>query len=255
MAFDASIAPGRSIRDAHLPQRAHIARGAHTPARRTVTDYDQILPTIKRETLGDQVAETLRNLISTDQLKPGDRIIEAEWAARFNVSRGPIRDAIRTLATEGLIVCPTGSSAYVAEPQCDELRVLVGLRYRMEEYAVELATRHITPEGIDELRVIIDEMREAQAAGDDERQRELDVRYHRTLWGWAGSKRLTELLSLAISPLMLSRLWSSWDGDIVDAHEQIMNAIAAGDVEGACASLRAGLDISLAGLDHYCHEE
>ena len=219
-----------------------------------MSEYDQTLPTIRRETLGDQVAETLRNLISTDQLKPGDRIIEAEWAARFNVSRGPIRDAIRALATEGLVVCPTGSSAYVAEPQCDEMRVLVGLRYHMEEYAVELATRRITPEGIDELRGIIAEMRAAREAGDDERQRTLDVLYHRTLWGWAGSKRLVELLSLAISPLMLSRLWHNHQGDVVSAHEHIMNAIAAGDVDGARARLRENLDMSLTTLDRFCHD-
>jgi DNA-binding GntR family transcriptional regulator len=220
-----------------------------------VTVFDDQLPIIQRETLGAQVAETLRNLISTDQLRPGDRIIEAEWAARFGVSRGPIRDAIRVLATEGLVACPTGGSAYVAEPQCDELRVLVGLRYRMEEYAVELAICRITPEGIEELRGIIAEMRMARESGDDERQRELDVRYHRALWGWAGSKRLVELLSLAISPLMLSRLWHNHEGDVVAAHEQIVNAIATGDLEGARASLRANLATSLASLARYCRED
>lgn len=213
------------------------------------------LPAIRRDSLGAQVAETLRHLISTDQLKPGDRIIEAEWATRFGVSRGPIRDAIRTLATEGLLACPTGGSAHVAEPQCEELQILVGLRYRMEEYAVELAIRRITPEGIEELRGIIAEMYAAWAAGDERRQRELDLCYHRTLWGWTGSRRLEELLSLAISPLMLSRLWHNHEGDVVAAHEQIVNAIATGDLEGARASLRANLATSLASLARYCRED
>jgi DNA-binding GntR family transcriptional regulator len=203
------------------------------------------LPAIRRDSLGAQVAETLRHLISTDQLKPGDRIIEAEWATRFGVSRGPIRDAIRTLATEGLLACPTGGSAHVAEPQCEELQILVGLRYRMEEYAVELAIRRITPEGIEELRGIIAEMYAAWAAGDERRQRELDLCYHRTLWGWTGSRRLEELLSLAISPLMLSRLWLSHNADIVAAHERTLEAIASGDVEAACRNLRQGLPVAL----------
>ena len=210
-----------------------------------MTAQDRKIPTIRRDTLGDQVAETLRNLISTDQLKPGDRIIEAEWAARFNVSRGPIRDAIRILSTEGLLICPTGSSAYVAEPQTDELQILVGLRYRMEEYAVELAAPRITPEGIAELRAIIAEMHQARADDDDERQRELDVRYHRNLWNWTGSKRLAELLSLVISPLMLNRLWRSWDGDIVAAHERTLEALATGDTEAASANMRRGLQLAL----------
>ncbi len=214
-----------------------------------MTEHDDNLPTIKRLSLGEQVAETLRSLISTDRLKPGDRIVEAEWAAKLNVSRGPVRDAIRQLAAEGLITCPARGSAYVSEPSDEELRVLVGLRYHMEEYALELAVRRITSEGIAELQQLIAEMRQARDAGDEELLRELDVRYHRMLWGWAGSNRLTELLSLVISPLMLSRLWRSFPGDNLAAHERIAAAIAAGDIETARAAMRVGLQVSLESLD------
>jgi len=207
------------------------------------------LPPIRRESLGDQVANTLRNLISTDRLKPGDRIVEAEWAARLNVSRGPIRDAIRQLTTEGLLTSPEKGSAYVSEPSRDELRALIGLRYLMEEYAVELAIPRITPEGAAELRTILDQMRQAAAGGQDDWLRELDVRYHRIIWTWTGSRRLAEILSIAISPLMLSRLWRSFEGDVIEAHERTMRAIASGDVELARAGLRAARQEALERLE------
>lgn len=196
-----------------------------------MTDPAPAIPTLRRQSLGEQVAQTLRDLISADRLKPGDRILETEMAARLNVSRGPVRDALKQLAVEGLVTLAEKGGAYVAEPSPEETRALVGLRYRMEEYAVELALPRITPEGIAELRAIIAEMREAVRRGEVSRLSELDVRYHRTLWEWAGSKRLVELLAFAVSPLMLSRLWGSWTGDVVAAHEKTLDLIASGDLD------------------------
>jgi DNA-binding GntR family transcriptional regulator len=210
-------------------------------------EYGDSLPRVKRETLGEQVAQTLRNLISLDRLKPGDRIVEADWATKLDVSRGPVRDAIRQLAAEGLVTCPPKGSAYVSEPSMEELRALVGLRNRMEEFAIELAIQRITAEGIAELRGILDEMRVAASEVDENLLRDLDVRYHRTLWSWAGSARLTELLSLAISPLLLSRLWLAYPGDVLASHVAGLDAIAAGDMDAVrsrlCLATQLELDV------------
>jgi DNA-binding GntR family transcriptional regulator len=213
---------------------AHAAR-SESPVSEPFKDS---IPPIRRQSLGEQVAETLRNLISTDRLKPGDRLVETELATKLNVSRGPIREAIKQLAVEGLVTSAEKGGAYVAEPSLDETRALVGLRYRMETYAIELGIRRITPDGIAELRGMIAEMRAAAAAGEADRLPDLDFRYHRTLWDWAGSKRLTELLSLVVSPLMLSKLWKTWHGDVIAAHEETLDAIESGDI----AAIRARFD-------------
>ena len=215
-----------------------------------MTDSNLALRPLRRQSLGDQVAQTLRDLISTDRLRPGDRILETELAARLNVSRGPVREALKQLAVEGLVTVAEKGGAYVAEPSLDETRALVGLRYRMEEYAIELAIHRITPDGVADLRGLIDKMRDAASEGDFDRLQELDVRYHRTIWDWAGSKRLAELLSLAVSPLMLSRIWRSWrQGDVVAAHAEMLDVIAARDIAAVRAGIARLLERSLGALE------
>ena len=91
-----------------------------------MTDSNLALRPLRRQSLGDQVAQTLRDLISTDRLRPGDRILETELAARLNVSRGPVREALKQLAVEGLVTVAEKGGAYVAEPSLDETRALVG---------------------------------------------------------------------------------------------------------------------------------
>lgn len=203
---------------------------------------------VKRQTLGEQVAETLRNLISTDRLKPGDRILETELAAKLNVSRGPVRDAFKQLFVEGLLTTSEKGGAYVAEPSANETRALIGLRYRMEEYAIELALGHITPEDIGQLRNITAEMCQARVEDDVVRIQELDILYHRTLWSLAGSKRLTELLALVVSPMLLNKLWQNWQGDVVAAHEEMLYAIAAGDLDAVRRCTARHTIISLNGI-------
>jgi len=205
---------------------------------------------VKREKLGDQVAEALRYLIATGRLQPGTRLVETEVASMLQVSRVPVRDAIKKLSTEGLVSYSPGNGAYVADLSPDDLRILVDLRAKMEEYAIELAVSRITPEGIAELRHLLEAMSDAARQNDPTKVRTCDAQLHRVIWRHTGSHRLTELLSLIISPLWVwqMRVTSDWQQMALAIHAPIVEALAARDVARARDALRVHTQHVLRGV-------
>jgi DNA-binding GntR family transcriptional regulator len=98
---------------------------------------------ITRNYLHDQVANRLRALIQSGQMKPDQRLNESELAERFGISRTPLREAIKILATEGLLELLPNRGARVArfsEAEIDEMLVVIAA---LEATAGELACRHI----------------------------------------------------------------------------------------------------------------
>lgn len=101
---------------------------------------------ISRNYLHDEVAQRLRALIQSGQMKPKERLNEVELAERFRISRTPLREAIKILATEGLLDLLPNRGARVAsisEAEIDEMLVVIAA---LEATAGELACRHIRPE-------------------------------------------------------------------------------------------------------------
>ena len=78
----------------------------------------------------DLVAQRLRDAILDGSLRPGDRLVEHDLAARFQVSRGPVREAIRLLVPDGLVVLRRNRGAIVASPTFDDV---------LEVYAVRMS--------------------------------------------------------------------------------------------------------------------
>jgi DNA-binding GntR family transcriptional regulator len=104
---------------------------------------DDLGEAITRNYLHDQVANRLRALIQSGQLKPDQRLNESELAERFGISRTPLREAIKILATEGLLELLPNRGARVArfsEAEVDEMLVVIAA---LEATAGELACRHI----------------------------------------------------------------------------------------------------------------
>lgn len=101
---------------------------------------------ISRNYLHDQVARRLRALIQSGEMKPHARLNESELAERFGISRTPLREAIKILATEGLLELHPNRGALVArfsESEIDDMLVVIA---SLEATAGELAARRITPD-------------------------------------------------------------------------------------------------------------
>ena len=101
--------------------------------------------------LRDVVFNTLRQAILKGELEPGERLMEIQLAERLGVSRTPIREAIRKLELEGLVLMVPRKGAEVASISEKSLREVLEVRRSLEELAIELACQKITQEQIQEL--------------------------------------------------------------------------------------------------------
>ena len=139
-------------------------------------NMDEFLP------LRDVVFNTLRQAILRGELKPGERLMEIQLANKLGVSRTPIREAIRKLELEGLVLVIPRKGAEVADIKEKSLRDVLEVRKALEELSVQLACEKITKEEIEELKDI------TQIA-------EADVHFHDIINTASGNQKLIQLLN------------------------------------------------------------
>ena len=150
---------------------------------------DEYLP------LRDVVFNTLRRAILKGDLKPGERLMEIALAEKLGVSRTPIREAIRKLELEGLVVMAPRKGAKVASITERDLNDVLEVRKGMEELAIRLACERITPEELDELDKVEQRFLSLTENGDLTELAEMDVAFHDIIYNATNNNRLVQLLS------------------------------------------------------------
>jgi DNA-binding GntR family transcriptional regulator len=131
------------------------------------------------ESLVESIARDLREQILAGKLAPGRRISQVSIAEHFGVSRLPVREALRALSSQGLVVVEPGRGATVAALDASDLREVYLMRERLEPMAVGLAIARVTEIDIDKAESLLKEM-ETLSASDAEWLR-LDREFH-TMW-------------------------------------------------------------------------
>jgi DNA-binding GntR family transcriptional regulator len=186
--------------------------------------------------LSDHIAEQLRQAIVTQQLKPGQRIVEREIAEAMATSRGPVRDALLQLEREGLVVRSPHRGAFVASLSLEDAEEIYSLRQAIETLAVQYALRRATPDQLDELDKYVDRMaREVQEEFDPVAATELDLAFHRAICRMSGHKRLLEAweaLSAQTRVLLLARMKREpqrYGEQVVDWHRRLVEALRRGE--------------------------
>lgn len=144
--------------------------------------------------LRDVVFNTLRQAILRGEIKPGERLMEIKLANKLGVSRTPIREAIRKLELEGLVLMIPRRGAVVAEITEKSLRDVLEVRRVLEELSVELACKRITEEEIEDLKVAEKEFETALKGGDVTEVAEADVKFHDVIYHATNNQRLIQLL-------------------------------------------------------------
>ncbi|HWO59582.1 MAG TPA: GntR family transcriptional regulator [Umezawaea sp.] len=194
--------------------------------------------------LAGQTVEVLRELVLTGEIPPGERVNEVELAHRLGISRGPLREAIRHLSSEGLLVLVPNKGAHVPLADADEVRALFELRSALECAAAELAAVRRTEGDVGRLREVCALSRRDYQAGVRFPYR-LDLAFHQALLDAARSPRIAEQVRLVQQRVVLFRSGLKDDPPhqlaSLDDHDALVRAVAEGDGEGAGRIMRLHL--------------
>ena len=199
---------------------------------------------IPEETMSLRVVGALRDDIVTMALKPGDVISESDIAARYGVSRQPVREAFIRLAQQGLLLIRPKRATVVKKISPEGVRQS---RFIRESIEVEIIRRLAAKSGLEaasELRELIVEQEAASAADDSRAFHILDEQFHRTLARLAGVEyawRLIDDHKMQLDRVRYLTLGVSSAQVAISEHKIIAGRVAEGDVAGAEAAMRAHL--------------
>ena len=187
--------------------------------------------------LRDVVFITLREAILNGELEPGERLMEIALAQKLGVSRTPIREAIRKLELEGLVVMAPRKGAEVAEITLKDVKDVLEVRKNLEDLAVELACKKATEEDIEEMKRAHEEFIKTLSQKDLTVIAEADVKFHDVIYKTTDNKRLIQILNNLREQMYRYRLEYIKDEKkrmiVTDEHLQIIEAIKNKDVDSA----------------------
>ena len=143
--------------------------------------------------LREVVFESIRGAIISGVLKPGERLMEVQMAEKLGVSRTPIREAIRKLELEGLVVMIPRKGAYVADLSLKDITDVLELRAALEGLAAELAAARITDEEIEELEMIAMDFHKAIESDDMEGMIQKDIEFHDIIFKATRNEKLIQI--------------------------------------------------------------
>lgn len=188
--------------------------------------------------LRDVVFNTLRQAILKGELKPGERLMELTLAERLGVSRTPIREAMRKLELEGLVVMIPRRGAQVANITEKDLNDVLEVRIVLENMAIEKACKRMTEEQMDKLVKAAGEFEDTMADGNLVHLAEADVAFHEIIYQASDNRRLIQVLNNLREQIYRYRVEYLKEEEtrklLVKEHEELCQAIRERNVEKAC---------------------
>lgn len=212
------------------------------------------LAEIRGEPLSAIVLRTVREAIVEGRLAPGEAVVEAQLAKQLGVSRAPLREALRTLENEGLIVSVPWRGAIAAPLTERGVTELQAFRRLLEVYAAEQVLAQDDAD-IASLDALVAEMERCAAAGDVVCMNQADVGFHTRIVEMSGNALLLDVWRSYVSPIrralaLRNRENSNLDS-IVTMHRALVTAFAAGDIAAVKECYKThGADVVIA-LRHF----
>ena len=203
-------------------------------------DMNEYLP------LRDVVFNTLRQAILKGELKPGERLMEIQLAKRLGVSRTPVREAIRKLELEGLVLMIPRKGAEVAEITVKDLEDVLQVRTALEELAVKDACANITDMQLEELKKANEEFKRALEGDNLMDCGKADMKFHEIIYDATNNRRLIQILNNLREQMYRYRMEYLKDRNmypvLLKEHEAIREALNEHDRERAGMAIRVHIE-------------
>lgn len=196
----------------------------------------------RSNTLVTIVREAIEKMIITGELSAGDRLNESALATRFDVSRGPIREACRSLEYAGLVYNVANQGVYVRKMSLEEARSLYEIRRALTALVGELLAERVDDNTLTQLGVLVDQMDDCVARDATNEYYELNLQFHSLMVARTGNVSLEKYYGDVVKQLHLFRRHGLVKHDNLEAsnseHREIVKALEARDGDRAAALSR-----------------
>jgi phosphonate utilization transcriptional regulator len=212
-----------------------------------VTVSSDPIDVVRRHSLTTLVRDEIERHIVEGVLAPGDKLNEADWAGRLQVSRGPVREAFRALEQAGLVRTEKNRGVFVRTVSLAEADEIYAVRAVLEEAACRMLAANIDAPRLAGLRAWVDTMRDAAEAQDHDAYARANIAFHDAIVAGAGNVKLHETYRRLVCELGLFRRAALVVRDdamtrSLAEHRAILTAVASRDAEHAAALMHAHVD-------------
>jgi DNA-binding GntR family transcriptional regulator len=191
--------------------------------------------------LSAQVKDRILRWILEGELRPGSRIVETRVARQLGTSQAPVREALRDLATLGLVEMQPYRGARVRSPETNELIEAMEVRGEIEAIAARQAATAIDAATLDRMRRLLDGMRASAKRGDAHGQALQNSEFHTCVIEASRNRTIQRLWTL-LEPFARTYLTATVPGADLDwlaeRHVAIVDALEAHDPDAAAAAMR-----------------
>lgn len=211
------------------------------------SDSVDVIEVVRRHSLTALVRDEIERHIVEKALAPGEKLTEADWAARLGVSRGPVREAFRALEQAGLVRTEKNRGVFVRTVSLAEADEIYAVRVVLEEAACRMLAGRVDAAQVERLRRCVETMREALDAHDHDAYARANVAFHDAIVAGAGNAKLYETYRRLVGELSLFRRAAlAVRADAMEQslaeHREILTALASRDAERAAALMRAHVE-------------
>jgi len=207
---------------------------------------------LPRQSLAERIADELRDLVLLEKLTPGSSIPERETAAALGVSRTPLRESLRILASEGLVHIEPNRPPTVADPSINELGDLLEVLGTLESLAGELACNNASEEIINQIAKLESTMRKVSDNSDPLEFFQLDMQFHQLIVEASGNEPLIKTHKTYNARLWRARFISSRQRvnrpGTLKQHKAIVVALLECDASACASALKQHLEAGLSNI-------